>query len=129
MQDSQTAARGEELAAAELLEAGWEILEQNWCREIGEIDIIACRREPWGIDDVTVIAFVEVKTRERTRGPLPEVRVNERKRRKLVTLAKLYLAEKRLRRVVARFDVIGVDLDTQSVRHHAAAFDASTRLR
>ena len=47
--------RGEELAAAFLVRAGYSILERNWrCRQ-GEVDVIAF--------DGREIAFVEVKTR------------------------------------------------------------------
>ena len=127
--DNDTIARlGEALACQHLEAHGWEILERNWARDIGELDIIAQRQQTWGRDFVTQIAFIEVKTREASRGPLPEMRVDHVKRRKLVTLAKLYLAENRLKRVIARFDVVGVDLDTEAVRHHPAAFDATGRL-
>lgn len=127
--EDDIAERGEDLACEHLVAAGWEIVERNWTRDLGEVDVIALRTEPWGEQTVRQFAFVEVKTREVSRGPLPELRVDHVKRRKLVALGKLYLAENRLKKVLARFDVIGVDLDTETVRHHPSAFDGAGRLR
>lgn len=127
--DDDIAARGEGLAAAWLEAEGWTVLERNWARDIGELDIVAAREQRWGETTVLLLAFVEVKTREHARGPLPEVRVNAAKRRKIATLGKLYLAEQRLKAFVARFDVIGVDLEPEAIRHHASAFDAAGALR
>lgn len=129
MDDHSIAARGEELAVQWFEERGWKILARNWTRELGELDLVVGRWIDWGVDRARLVAFVEVKSRETARGPLPEQRVDLRKRRKIATLAKLFLAEHRLRKCVARFDVVGVDLDTEEVRHHASAFDGSGRLR
>lgn len=122
------AERGERLAAQWLEERGWEILERNWSRKLGEIDIVATRDVDWGTEQVPLLAFVEVKATAE-RGPIaPELHVNHGKRRKLITLAKLYLAENELRHVLGRFDVVGIDLDEREIRHYPAAFDASGRL-
>lgn len=129
MRDEEVARRGETLACEMLEAGGWEIAARNWSREIGELDLVAVREQAWGDQEVTQVAFVEVKTREFARGPLPEQRVDAAKRRKIVTLGKLYLAEHRMKRALARFDVIGVDLETQVVRHYPAAFDGTGQLR
>lgn len=129
LQEDSTAARGEDIAAAWLEERGWEIVERNWRQKLGEIDIVARREVPWCGSVVPLIAFVEVKTAEKAGTIPPEMHVNQSKRGKLVALAKLYLAKKKLRRVLGRFDVIGVDLEPLEVRHFPDAFDASGRLR
>ena len=127
--NGETAARGESVAAEWLEQQGWEILERNWTRDLGEVDIVALREVDWAGETVAMIAFVEVKSRETGHGLLPEGHVDARKRHKLVRLAKLYLSEHRLKRVLGRFDVIGVDLDPPQVRHYPAAFDGAGRLR
>lgn len=129
MNAEEIAEKGETLAAAWLEQEGWEIVERNWVHEIGELDIVAMRVQRWGDREVQQFAFVEVKAREVSVGPRPEVRVGARKRRKVATLAKLYLAIGNARDCLARFDVIGVDLDTGEIRHYPAAFDAEGRLR
>lgn len=50
--------RGEELAAAFLVDAGYTILDRNWRCNQGEIDVVAF--------DGVETAFVEVKTRTST---------------------------------------------------------------
>lgn len=122
--------RGERHAAAYLEEQGWEIVARNWSEgKVGEIDIVAMRTTEFGGEDVPLIAFVEVKAAATAGGILPEIHVDQGKRKKLVTLAKLFLARNKLRRVIARFDVVGVDLEPLEVRHYPDAFDASGRLR
>lgn len=129
MIDDRASATGEKIAAEWLSEQGWEILERNWTSDLGELDIVAQKQEQWGDRRVPIIAFVEVKTRRTDHDILPERRVDHRKRRKVVNLAKLYLSTTNTRRVIARFDVIGVDLDGPVVRHYPGAFDGSGRLR
>lgn len=129
MVNAETALAGEQLAVRWFEKHGWEVLARNWTRDIGELDLVVARPMHWGVEQVRLIAFVEVKSRLSTRGPLPEVRVDARKRRKLITLARLYLAEHQLRRCVARFDVVGVDVEDEVVRHYASAFDGSGALR
>lgn len=127
--DDSTAQRGETIAAEWLAEQGWEIMERNWTEKAGELDIVASREVEWCGTTVPLIAFVEVKTAERGGGIPPELHVNHGKRCKLVKLAKLYLAKNHLRRVLARFDVVGVDLEPLEIRHYPDAFDAAGRLR
>jgi putative endonuclease len=129
MSYDKASAEGERIAAEWMIEQGWEVLERNWESNLGELDIVARKTEQWGSHEVTIVAFVEVKTRTTDVDILPERRVDHRKRRKLVNLAKLYLSATRTKRVMARFDVIGVDLDGPQVRHYPAAFDGSGRLR
>lgn len=122
--------QGEQHAVDYLEERGWEIVARNWKEgKIGELDVVALRKTDWDGEEVPLVAFVEVKTSATAGGIAPEVHVDAGKRRKLITLAKLFLARNKLRRVLVRFDVVGVDLEPLEVRHYPDAFDASGRLR
>lgn len=129
MNADQISEAGESHAAAWLEDQGWVILERNWTHPLGELDIVAMRSVRWGDREVPQLAFVEVKTSAASGGLAPEVRVGPRKRRQIAKLAKLYVAMSGVGDYVARFDVIGVDLDTLQVRHFVGAFDADGRLR
>lgn len=65
---------GEEAAADYLCKEGYVILERNYRRSIGEIDIIANNKE--------TLVFVEVKTRSNTRYGFPAEAVHYHKRQK-----------------------------------------------
>ncbi|MFC9898286.1 YraN family protein [Nocardia sp. NPDC127579] len=93
-------ARGEELAARYLRSSGWEIIGRNWRCRYGELDLIA--------RDARYTAFIEVKTRRGLGFGVPAESVTYAKRRRIRTLALLWLNEHDgpLRRV--RFDVISV---------------------
>jgi len=74
---------GEVAAAGELRRRGYQIIEQNWRCQAGELDIVATE----GGD----LVFVEVRTK-RTGGPLtPEESVNSAKQERLAILAETYL--------------------------------------
>lgn len=57
MDKKETGYFGEEQVRKYLIDNGYEILKNNYCIKGGEIDIIACKKN--------IIAFVEVKTREK----------------------------------------------------------------
>ncbi len=114
---------GEAQAARFLKARGLRVLEANVALPPGEIDLVA--------RDGDALVFVEVKTRTEADygGPLPAV--DERKRRKLVTLARSYLARNRLGDVPCRFDIVGVtqklNSDEPEIEYVPDAFDASGR--
>ena len=102
---------GETIASKFLERRGFKILERNFRRPWGEIDIIAERG--------SVIRFVEVKTvsRESLRDTLterdgyrPEEQVHPAKLRRLVRTAELYMSSKNDNREF-QIDVVGVFLD------------------
>jgi putative endonuclease len=93
---------GEELAAAQLKAMKYRIIEQNYRCPLGEMDIIARERGS--------LVFVEVKTRATKDFGGPAAAVNERKQRQLSRVALMYLNQKKLKDVAARFDVVAVDL-------------------
>ncbi len=114
---------GEAQAARFLRMEGLRVLERNVIFPAGEIDLIAT--------DGDTLVFVEVKTRTEADFGGPLMAVDSRKRHKLATLAKSYLARRHLANAACRFDVIGVtqrinssDPDFEYVPN---AFDASGR--
>jgi putative endonuclease len=93
--------RAEDLAAAFLRAQGCEILERNYRRRLGELDLVARR------DGVLLIA--EVRTRADTRYGSAAASVDRRKQRRLVRAAQQLLQQRAaLARLPVRFDVIVV---------------------
>ena len=108
-------AQGEADAKAFLLQKGAKILEANYRRPTGEIDIIARLGK--------TLLFVEVKRRSSLRYGRPAEAVDRQKQAHILRTAQLYLQENHLADVPLRFDVIEV-LPGQ-IRHIENAFDAS----
>ena len=108
-------AQGEADARVFLTQKGAKILEANYRRPTGEIDIIARLGK--------TLLFVEVKRRSSLRYGRPAEAVDRQKQAHILRTAQLYLQENRLGDVPVRFDVIEV-LPGQ-IRHIENAFDAS----
>jgi putative endonuclease len=113
----------EDLVAARLQGAGWEILERNARSRHGELDIIARDRR--------TLVFVEVKAGRQgsAYGPeRPVLSVGPRKQQRIRRLAAAWMAEHRdvPRYEQIRFDAVGVILDRTSrvteVEHIENAF-------
>ena len=103
---------GEELAARFLTEKGFSIVEFNYNRPWGEIDIVA--------EKSGVVRFVEVKTISRvgTNGSreikeIPEELVHKSKLSKIARTAALYMESKNDLREY-QVDVVGVILDKEA---------------
>ncbi len=82
---------GEKLVAKFLKNTGFEIIETNYRKPWGEIDIVAKRDG--------ILCFVEVKAMHKTvasRGYRPEDHVGEWKKKRLSRVIRTYLAEKRI---------------------------------
>lgn len=94
--------KGEELAVERLKALKYKVLERNFKCPLGEIDIIA--------RDKSTLVFVEVKTRATRDFGGPAAAVHERKQRQLSKVALLYLNQKKLFNIPARFDVVAVEL-------------------
>jgi len=91
--------KGEELAVEFLRKKGYKIKVRNFKTRIGEIDIIA--------GDGDTLVFVEVKTRESLEYGHPFEAVNIRKRKKIASVALLYL--KRFEELPpCRFDIVSI---------------------
>lgn len=114
---------GEAQAAKFLKSRGLRVLARNVELAAGEIDLVA--------RDGKTLVFVEVKTRTEADYGGPLGAVDARKRRKLATLARLYLAANRLDSAPCRFDVVGVVQKLLSpepeIEYIPNAFDASGR--
>jgi putative endonuclease len=102
---------GESVAAQFLESRGFTVLERNYRKPWGEIDIIALKRG--------VIRFVEVKSvsresltevEEETNDHTPEEMVHSLKIRKIARTAEMYMNEKKDQRDF-QIDVVGVFLD------------------
>lgn len=90
---------GERYAAEYISKHGFKIVERNYRRKCGEIDIIAY--------DGECLCFIEVKTRSRTDYGKAWEAVDRRKQEKIISTARWYLAE-HLVSAPIRFDVIEV---------------------
>ncbi|HAP37065.1 MAG TPA: YraN family protein [Bacteroidetes bacterium] len=91
---------GEEVAANYLKQNGYEILEQNYYYNHGEIDIVA--------KEGNALVFVEVKSRRSTKFGEPEESVTPKKQQLLRRTAEGYVTEKNIGEMDCRFDVVSV---------------------
>jgi len=94
---------GEKVAIEYLKKQGYRIIETNFKCKQGEIDIIAA--------DNDTIVFVEVKTRSSDVYGQPSEAVNYYKQRKIVQVALVYLAQRKLFDWMSRFDIVEVITD------------------
>jgi putative endonuclease len=113
----------EDLVAARLASAGWELVERNARSRHGELDIVAL--------DGRALVFVEVKAGRLGSqfGPeRPVLSVDFRKRRRIRRLATAWMGERRElpRYDEIRFDAVGVTFDragrVADYEHIPAAF-------
>ncbi|HEY4517243.1 MAG TPA: YraN family protein [Candidatus Paceibacterota bacterium] len=97
----KTGAIGESIAEQFLRSKGYKIIEKNYRRKWGEIDIIA--------EKANTVRFIEVKavSRESRAVHRPEELVDRRKLTKVARTAALYMETKRDRREF-QIDVVGV---------------------
>ncbi|MDO4633228.1 MAG: YraN family protein [Eubacteriales bacterium] len=113
MNNRETGARYEALAAAYLMQEGFQILEKNYRIRSGEIDLIA--REG------RYLVFIEVKYRSSLREGSPLEAVNQKKQRVIIQTARHYLLSHGYSEdTPCRFDVVGMDGDR--VTHIRDAF-------
>ena len=121
LQARRTGIRGETYAYWYLRRRGYVIVARNYVVAgiKGEIDLI-------GYDGL-VLAFVEVKTRadEALALSKPEEAVTPEKRRRLVRMARHFLADRRIAEATCRFDVLAIESRRDQppiVRLHKDAF-------
>jgi putative endonuclease len=95
---------GEELACAELEKRGYAVITRRYRTKWGELDIIARHGE--------YLAFVEVKARQDGSFGDPEEAVTLRKQQRIVQMATDYLARLGMPDVPCRFDVVGINLES-----------------
>lgn len=88
--------RGESIIADKMQQAGFTLLARNYRTPFGEIDIIAQQGD--------TIAFVEVKTRQHMFFDISQV-ITPAKQKKIIMVAKTFLAHYSNPEVICRFDV------------------------
>ena len=105
---------GEDLTCSYLEKKGYRILDRNYNKRFGEIDIIAMRGQ--------VISFVEVKTRKSSDFAAAAEAVDFYKQQRIIKASQAYLAEKSLGEFLISFDVSEVYLDTRKINYIDNAF-------
>jgi putative endonuclease len=93
---SQLGREAEHKTAQYLLQNGFAIIEQNYRKKRGEIDIIASTHD--------LLVFVEVKMRQNNYFDLSDV-ITPSKRRKIISVAKEYIGRNGWQERSYRFDV------------------------
>lgn len=97
----------EQHAAAFLASKGLSLISRNFRCRRGEIDLV--------MTDGETLVFVEVRLRRNTRFATPLATVDQRKQRKLMLTAAVFLKiHPQLRNQRCRFDVIAYDGDSQA---------------
>ncbi|MBI4117405.1 MAG: YraN family protein [Parcubacteria group bacterium] len=97
----------EGIARHYLIKRGYKILAANYKMSFGEIDIIAQK-------DKTVV-FIEVKALKKSyEGFEPEMRVDRKKKNKLMNLATAYTLNKKMTDAAWQIDIISVIFDSEN---------------
>jgi putative endonuclease len=120
----KTGILGEDLAEKYLQEKGYVIVQKNFRTRFGEIDIIAIS------PDKKFLCFVEVKTRKQILFGEPIEAVDEKKARKIFSVAEEFLSshhriqDLEVKNLDIRFDVISVEIthDDIKIEHIENAF-------
>lgn len=112
--------KGEDYTVSYLKKRGYKILDRNYRKNYGEIDIVARKGD--------MLCFVEVKTRHSNTVTQPYEAVDFRKRAKIIRTAEAYLIENRLQ-INCRFDISEVFVDKETLKldkinYIESAFDA-----
>ncbi|HAU66284.1 TPA: YraN family protein [Candidatus Uhrbacteria bacterium] len=108
--------RGEALAADYLISKGLRILERQYARPYGEIDLICL--------DGNEVVFVEVKSRRTNQYGYPEDSVTPKKIRHLLRVIEEYLVSSRFFETPWRIDVVAIEFHYQPPRvTHIKAID------
>jgi putative endonuclease len=115
-----TGRRAEDLAVTLLTGAGMRVVERNWRRPEGELDIVA--------DDAGTCVFVEVRSRTGEERGHPLESITPRKRAQIIRTARIYLDEHPTPASAYRFDVVAVtfpaeDSLTPDIIHIPNAFE------
>ena len=95
---------GEKVAEAYLKKKGYSIVETNFRCSVGEIDIVARKKD--------YLVFVEVRTRRSLGCGTPEESVTLAKREKLTELAQTYIQERNVLSPFWCIDVVAIEVDS-----------------
>lgn len=94
--------KGEELACSFLKKNGYSILQRNYRKRCGEIDIIAQENGD--------LVFIEIKTRSGDELGSATSAVTTRKQKQIIKTAINYLSESNCYDIACRFDVLGITI-------------------
>jgi putative endonuclease len=110
---------GESLAQTALEQQGYAIVATRYRTRVGELDIVA--------RDGACLVFVEVKARRTIERGTPAEAVTPRKQRRVIAMARDFLARYQSDATSCRFDVVAVLLTDgePSIEIIRNAFDAS----
>ena len=100
---------GEKIAVKYLKNCGYKILEKNFRKRYGEIDIVTLKKNGFFSKNKELI-FIEVKTKTKNKGYNPEENINFRKRKNLIKTAKYYILKNKYN-INWRIDTIIIELD------------------
>ena len=100
---------GEKIAVKYLKNCGYKILEKNFRKRYGEIDVVALKKNGFFSKNKELI-FIEVKTKTKNKGYNPEENINFRKRKNLIKTAKYYILKNKYN-INWRIDTIIIELD------------------
>ncbi len=103
--------RGEEEARVFLEQKGYELIEQNYVNDLGEIDLI--------MSDKDWLVFVEVKFKSDDRLGMPEEMLTKTKLAQVKRVAKLFLVmDKKIQRKFVKYRIDGVCILGEQIRHY-----------
>jgi putative endonuclease len=102
--------KGEEAVLKHYEARKFKLLEKNWRRRIGEIDLIFQKKD--------TLIFVEVKTASSENSIKPIENITEKKQKKLTNLANLYLATHSLSKKIKN-----IRIDAAEVLEKNGAFE------
>jgi len=109
---SETGKLGEDIAYEYLKKNGYSVIDRNFRRPWGEVDIIAK-------DKKGILVFVEVKTMEKNESLKPEDNLTSEKLKKMKRTASIYANsnEKLLTKNLGwRIDLVAIELLTDSIK-------------
>ncbi|WP_028845791.1 YraN family protein [Thermodesulfatator atlanticus] len=96
---------------------GYHVCAKNWRTRFGELDLVVKKGK--------TLVFVEVKARRSLRKGSPEEALTPAKKKKILSLAKLYLQKEKPKAQVLRFDLIAVDFSGEKpqLRHYQGVIE------
>lgn len=94
---------GEQIASRFLKKHGYRIIDRNYRTKKGEIDIVAIERR--------FLVFVEVKLRRHSLFSSPLDAITQKKQKRIIHSAKIYLRRHRLNNLPCRIDIVSILID------------------
>ena len=107
MNNKEKGRLGEDIASKYIISKGGKIIEQNYRTKVGEVDLIVRINGE--------LVFIEVKSRSNVHYGYPSEAVNDKKKRKIINVAKYYILDNELTDVSIRFDVIEIYLRAKKI--------------